>query len=154
MAKRKNRSNAACLALRRVVCHRVDRSRRARDIVHRNGLHFAFGAGLVISTWVLHDARKRGRQFFYDYGMFVFFCWPIVAPVSLFQTRGVRAFITLLCFIGIWALVGISVGVAIVFREVLHAEPSCAHYSIGTLRKNDVCALISKITHSCKRNRG
>jgi hypothetical protein len=72
---------------------------------------------LVISTWVPHDARKRGRQLFYDYGMFVFFCWPIVAPVYLFQTRGARAFLTLLCFIGIWALVGISVGIAMFVRE-------------------------------------
>jgi hypothetical protein len=72
---------------------------------------------LVISTWVLRDAHKRGRQLFYDYGMFVFFWWPIVAPVYLFQTRGVRAFLTLLCFIGIWVLVGISVGIAMVLRE-------------------------------------
>src|SRR5689334_11411129 len=57
---------------------------------------------LIISTWVLHDARKRGRELFYDYGMFVFFWWPIVATVYLFQTRGLRAFVTLLCFIGIW----------------------------------------------------
>jgi hypothetical protein len=49
--------------------------------------------------------------------MFVFFCWPIVAPVYLFQTRGARAFITLLCFIGIWVLVALSVGIAIVFRK-------------------------------------
>jgi hypothetical protein len=72
---------------------------------------------LIISIWVLRDAQKRGRQLFYDYGMFVFFCWPIVAPVYLFQTRGVRAFITLLCFIGIWLLVSLSVGVASVLRE-------------------------------------
>ena len=72
---------------------------------------------LVISTWVLRDAHKRGRQLFYDYGMFVFFCWPLVAPVYLFQTRGVRAFITLLCFIGIWLLVALSAGIAFVLRE-------------------------------------
>ena len=72
---------------------------------------------LVISIWVLRDAQKRGRQLFYDYGMFVFFCWPIIAPVYLFQTRGVRAFFTLLCFIGIWLLVALSVGVASIFRE-------------------------------------
>ena len=74
---------------------------------------------LVISTWVLRDARNRGRELCYDYGMFLFIGWPIVAPVYLFQTRGVRAFVTLLCFIGIWLLVGISVGVAFVFREGL-----------------------------------
>ena len=72
---------------------------------------------LVVSIWVLRDADKRGRQLFYDYGMFVFFWWPIVAPVYLFQTRGVRAFITILCFIGIWILAALSVGIAIVLRE-------------------------------------
>lgn len=76
-----------------------------------------FALALVISTWVLCDAHKRGRQLFYDYGMFVFFCWPIVAPVYLFQTRGVRAFVTLLCFLGIWVLVALSVGLSIVLRE-------------------------------------
>ena len=81
------------------------------------GLISSWALALVVSLWVLRDASKRGRQLFYDYGMFVFFCWPIVAPVYLFQTRGVRAFITLLRFIGIWLLVGISVGVAFVFRE-------------------------------------
>jgi hypothetical protein len=49
--------------------------------------------------------------------MFVFFCWPIVAPVYLFQTRGVRAFITVLSFIGIWLLVGLTVGIANMLRE-------------------------------------
>src|SRR5690349_9058336 len=74
---------------------------------------------LVISIWIFHDARKRGRQLFYDYGMFVFFWWPVVAPVYLFQTRGVRAFVTLLCFVGIWLFFGISVGVASLLREGL-----------------------------------
>ena len=77
----------------------------------------SWALALVASTWVLRDAHKRGRQLLYDYGMFVFFFWPIVAPVYLFQTRGARAFITLLCFIGIWVLVALSVGIAIVFRK-------------------------------------
>jgi hypothetical protein len=73
--------------------------------------------GPTLLVWVLRDAHKRGRQLFYDYGMFLFFCWPIVAPVYLIQTRGVRAFITVLCFIGIWLLVGLSVVIAFVIRE-------------------------------------
>jgi hypothetical protein len=85
----------------------------------RTDLISRFAIALVISIWVLRDAQKRGRELCYDYGMFVFFCWPIVAPVYLFQTRGVRAFVTLLCFIGIWILVGLSVAVTIVFREAI-----------------------------------
>jgi hypothetical protein len=41
-----------------------------------------------------------------------FFAWPVVVPVYLFQTRGLRAFITLLWFAGIWigaALLGLVV---------------------------------------------
>lgn len=57
---------------------------------------------LVMASWVLADAHKRGRRLCYDYDSFVFFAWPVVVPVYLFQTRGARAFITLACFAGIW----------------------------------------------------
>lgn len=56
----------------------------------------------AIAFWVMADARKRGRQLFYDYDTFVFFIWPILVPVYLVQTRGARAVFTLLCFAGIW----------------------------------------------------
>src|SRR5580765_5619726 len=58
----------------------------AADLISR------WAMALVIANWVIRDARKRGRPLCYDYGMFLFFAWPIVAPVYLFQTRGVRAF--------------------------------------------------------------
>src|SRR5688572_16239471 len=57
--------------------------------------------GLVIALWVVADARKRGRQLCYDYDSFAYFAWPILVPFYLFQTRGWRAFLTLLCFAGI-----------------------------------------------------
>ena len=47
------------------------------------------------------DARKRGRRLCYDYDGLVFFFWPVVVPVYLFQTRGWGAFRTLLCFGGL-----------------------------------------------------
>jgi hypothetical protein len=59
---------------------------------------------LILSLWVLVDARKRGQQLCYDYGSFVFLAWPIIVPAYLFQTRGFRAFITLICFAGICVL--------------------------------------------------
>jgi len=35
----------------------------------------------------------------YDFGSFVFFLWPVIAPIYLFQTRGLRGFGTIaLCF--------------------------------------------------------
>jgi hypothetical protein len=56
---------------------------------------------LIMAFWVTADARKRDRRLGYDFGSFVFFAWPVIMPVYLFQTRGARAFLTLLCFGGI-----------------------------------------------------
>jgi len=57
---------------------------------------------LVMAFWVVADAHKRGRRLCHDYDAFVFFAWPLVVPVYLIQTRGIRALLTLLCFAGIW----------------------------------------------------
>ena len=74
---------------------------------------------LVISFWVVTDARKRGRQLCYDFDSFLYFAWPVMVPVYLFQTRGLRAFLTLFCFAGIWLIAWIP-SLAILFaREVL-----------------------------------
>src|SRR5262245_31082295 len=63
---------------------------------------------LVISSWVVADARKRDRRLCYDFDSFVYFAWPLVVPVYLVQTRGVRALLTLLCFAGIWIVAGMG----------------------------------------------
>jgi hypothetical protein len=73
---------------------------------------------LVISSWVVADAQKRRRGLCYDYDSFVYFAWPIVVPIYLFQTRGVRAFLTLLCFAGI-SLVAALVALAVSFLRGL-----------------------------------
>ena len=73
---------------------------------------------LLISWWVMTDARKRQRRLFYDYGMYLFFAWPIVVPVYLFQTRGWRALLTLLCFAGIWMASGLLTILVETLREV------------------------------------
>ena len=72
----------------------------------------AAALGLILSWWVLADAQKRKRTVCYDYGSFVFFAWVVLVPVYLFQTRGIRAFVTLLCFCGLWlfaSLVGLLI---------------------------------------------
>jgi len=74
---------------------------------------------LVIASWVMADARKRGRRLCYDYDSFVFFAWPVVLPVYLFQTRGARAFLTLLCFAGICLIALLAAAVLLVIREFL-----------------------------------
>jgi hypothetical protein len=48
-----------------------------------------------IALWIVADAHERGRSTSYDFGSLVFFLWPLVAPIYLFQTRGVRAFGTI-----------------------------------------------------------
>ncbi len=72
---------------------------------------------LVMASWVLADARKRGRRLCYDYDSFVFFAWPVVVPVYLFQTRGARAFLTLLCFACICVIAVLAAPVVIFIRE-------------------------------------
>src|SRR5688500_2288473 len=63
-----------------------------------------YSLALIVCAWVLADARERGRRLWYDYDSVLFFLWPVVAPIYLFQTRGVRAFIPLLIFIVILAV--------------------------------------------------
>ena len=50
---------------------------------------------------VTADARARGRSLCYDFDTFILFAWPIVLPCYLFQTRGLRAFLSLLYFAGL-----------------------------------------------------
>jgi hypothetical protein len=59
-----------------------------------------------IALWTVADAQERGRSTSYDFGSFIFFLWPLLAPIYLFRTRGVRAFGTIglffcACFAGI-----------------------------------------------------
>ena len=72
---------------------------------------------LVITSWATSDARKRGRILCYDYDSFVFFAWPIVVPIYLFQTRGLRALLTLLCFAGICLAATLPALVLDIIRE-------------------------------------
>ena len=46
----------------------------------------------AIALWVVADSQRRGWNTLYDFGSFVFFFWPVMAPIYLFQTRGLRAF--------------------------------------------------------------
>ncbi len=68
-----------------------------------------FALPVVIFSWVSTDARKRGRQLCYDYDNFIFFLWPVMLPVYLFETRGWKALWTLLCAGGLYVFCAISV---------------------------------------------
>ena len=79
----------------------------------------SFTLPFVVASWVMADARKRGRPLCYDYDSFVYLAWPVVVPVYLVQTRGVRAVLTLLCFAAIWLLALLSAGAVWLMRECL-----------------------------------
>ena len=72
---------------------------------------------LIVSSWVIADAQKRERRVCYDYDSIVFFAWPVVVPIYLFRTRGLWAFLTLLCFAGIWSVAMLAGGVVFIIRE-------------------------------------
>ena len=73
-------------------------------------LTFAF----LTAFWVVLDARRRQRQMGYGFPALVFFVWPIFAPIYLFQTRGIRAFLSLLAFAAmLFVTAGIGVGIGI-----------------------------------------
>jgi hypothetical protein len=52
-----------------------------------------------IALWILADARQRGRPMPYDADSFLYFGWPVLAPVYFFKTRGWRAFAILGWFV-------------------------------------------------------
>jgi len=85
----------------------------------RAELASGFAFPLVVALWVMADARKRGRRLCYDFDSFIFFAWPVVVTVYLFQTRGIRAFLTLLCFAGIWLVALLVAGAVFFLREFL-----------------------------------
>ena len=65
-----------------------------------------FALSLIMALWVTTDAQRRRRPLCYDHGSFVFFAWPVIVPIYLFQTRGARAVLTLLYFAGLWLVAG------------------------------------------------
>lgn len=76
---------------------------------------------LIMAAWVGADAQKRKRRLCYDYDSFIYFAWPILVPVYLAQTRGKRAFLTLLCFAGIWLIAVVVSVVTSLIREFMFA---------------------------------
>ena len=97
------------------VIHSMPSNRGTSD---RADLASQFALPLVITSWVMPDARKRGRQLCYDFDSFVFLASPIIAAVYLFQARGVRGFVTLLLFAATWLIAMLPVFVVFIIREL------------------------------------
>jgi hypothetical protein len=70
-----------------------------------------YSLGLIVCAWVLADARERGRKVCYDFDSMLFFFWPVMAPIYLFQTRGWRGFVPMVVFLLIMgaAMVGATI---------------------------------------------
>ena len=85
----------------------------------RADLVSSLALSLVLALWVLRDAQSRGRPLCHDFGAFVFFAWPLVVPVYLFQTRGVRAFLSLLWFGGFFLVTTLVAMLIFMLREFL-----------------------------------
>jgi hypothetical protein len=72
---------------------------------------FLYPLGLLWSVgwWMQKDSRKHGVAWVYDMGLFLYIAWPFIMPYYLFQTRGVKAFLTILIFGGVY-LGAVAVG--------------------------------------------
>jgi hypothetical protein len=53
---------------------------------------------LVVTNWIMVDARERRHLPTYDYDTFQFWAWPFLGPIYLVQTRGWRAIFPLFFF--------------------------------------------------------
>ena len=90
------------------------RQTETSQIPPRADLLISLTFALFIALWVVLDARRRQRQMGYGFPALVFFIWPIFAPIYLFQTRGVRAFLSLFAFAAMLLITaGIGVGIGV-----------------------------------------
>ena len=74
-------------------------------------LYYA-GAFWAIAAWIIADARRLSVPLPFDMGWLTFFAWPVVLPYHVFRTRGVKGFLTLAGFVGLFLstyLVGVIV---------------------------------------------
>jgi hypothetical protein len=53
---------------------------------------------LLVTIWVVADAKRRQRKLRHGFPVFTFFLWPILFPIYLFRTRGIGALLSLLGF--------------------------------------------------------
>ena len=64
-------------------------------------LLYPLGFLWIIGWWLEKDSRKNGVAWVFDMGLFLYIAWPLIILYYLFKTRGVKAFLIILTFIGI-----------------------------------------------------
>lgn len=85
-------------------------SQICNSIFYANGIEpsvrfqtiFNFGFYLVIAVWLKNDYQKYKESWLMDSGLFVFLFWFLILPLHLFKTRGIKAILTILIFLGIY----------------------------------------------------
>ena len=65
-------------------------------------LLYVVGFLWIIGWWLLSDSRKRGVRWVFDMGLFLYIAWPLILPVYLVKTRGVKGLLVILGFIGVY----------------------------------------------------
>lgn len=61
-----------------------------------------FGFFWLMGGWITDDNKQHGVKWVYDLGFFLYLAWIFIIPFYLFKTRGLKAFITVFYFIGIF----------------------------------------------------
>jgi|GEM_PF-1519455 len=57
----------------------------------------------IIGDWFIKDSKKRGIEWAFDMGFFIYLSWPVFLPFYLFKTRGFKnAVIICLSFIALY----------------------------------------------------
>lgn len=75
-------------------------------------LLYSLGFFLLVAWWLKEDSKSYGIKWVYDMGLFLYLGWMFILPYYLFKTRGIKAFITIFSFIGIFVgtyLIGVVV---------------------------------------------
>ena len=63
----------------------------------------ALGFIWITGWWLQRDSRAHGVKWVLDMGLFLYLTWPFSMLYYLFKTRGSRAFLIILAFLGIYA---------------------------------------------------
>ena len=62
-------------------------------------LIYIFGFLWIIGFWLRADIRKRGVNWIFDMGFFLYIAWPLILPYYLLKSRGAKGLLAILYFI-------------------------------------------------------
>ena len=65
-------------------------------------LVYVLGMFWGLNWWLINDSQKQKWNWFFSWGNFLYLAAWILVPFYLFKTRGTKAFLILLLFIGLY----------------------------------------------------